>query len=240
MAWFVVFLKPATIGWKFAVRIVGRVREIPVVDDWCCRIEAEWFSPVVVRRIRNPRDNDLHAALRLYEKRIPEDQRFPAADIVNWIADDRQIRDGDTDSPRDYFLVAKYKRKVHAFALFHCYPARKVIFFAYMAVEKRVPEPAAGTISNVLIGYVAKLLKRDPRLRNCEFVVFEVEDPRVSTTSGPRDQQLQDIARIKIFCTLAAANGYPSWASILPISSPSSLFLIPQQAARSPCCFSSR
>lgn len=193
--------------WKTIVAIAGplkkvfaKLRSIPVVDDFVSRNQQSLFSPVVIRRIRNPKDPDLYAALDLYEKRISGEFRFQGADIIRWLTEDRRLDRKDISSPRDYFLVAKFKKKVCAFILFHYYPSRQIVFFAYMVVQKNIPGLGANMASNALIDKIGQMLKKDNLLKGCETLLFEVEDPR---KSGTKAKQLEAIARVQRFCLLA-------------------------------------
>jgi len=220
MGWFLALLKPAGICFRIVGSAVRKLRDVPVIDDWCCRVESGLLNPVVVRQIRNPTDGDLHVALDLYDERIPEDERFPRSDIINWIAENRQLSRHDRISPRNYLLVAKFQRKVRAFVLFHFYPARKIAFFAYMVAEKGTKGNNHSKVSARLVDRVASLVKGHPMVRNCEMLIFEVEDPRVSITPAQRRQQLHDIARVQLFCALAAACGCPLIALDFPYLQP--------------------
>jgi hypothetical protein len=119
MEWFTTVLKPRF----FVFRSLNRVlKTIPAVDDLEERLRTRWFPSVVVRRVTQPTDPDLHAALALYEQRLDGDFRFQTSDIIRWLADDLRNRRTSGTAPRDYFLVAKHRRKVRAFVLFHYYP----------------------------------------------------------------------------------------------------------------------
>jgi len=197
--------------WKFFCALArplgwaaSKLRSIPAVDDAFGRLQLGVLNPVIVRRVRNPTDPDLHVALELYESRISGQLRFQGADIIRWLADDLSTRSKDARAPHDFFLVAKFQRKVRAFVLFHYYPVRKIAFFAYMVVDRNVKGLPSNQLSNSLISEVRRMLIKDRILRNCETLLFEVEDPRKSTMA----KQLEHIARIQRFCSLAESQGF--------------------------------
>jgi hypothetical protein len=199
MGWLSI-LKPV-IG--FARAINRLLVAIPMVDDLESRVRNRFLSPIVVRRVIRPNDPDLHSALELYEKRLDGDLRFESADIVRWLADDRNTR-GDRARPHDYFVVAKYRHKVKAFALFHYYPLRKTVFLAYMVVDGACQGLGLNDLSQSLVAWIANFISRDRLLRDCQGLLFEVEDPRKALKA----KQLHNIARIQRFCTLAASQKF--------------------------------
>jgi hypothetical protein len=86
--WKVICLANRVIG-----KIFSKLRDIPLFDDAINRFENGILNPVVIRRIRNTTDQDLHAALELYEKRISGQFRFQGSDIIRWLANDENIKD---------------------------------------------------------------------------------------------------------------------------------------------------
>jgi hypothetical protein len=112
-------------------RLLGLLRKIPLVDDAVDRAQRTLLNPVVVKLVRDADDPDLDAALDLYKKRIPDDQRFEAADIVRWIREDGDNRKANQAGPSDWFIVAKLRRRVCGFILFHYYPSARLALFAY-------------------------------------------------------------------------------------------------------------
>lgn len=189
---------------SFIPKAVKVARKVPAIDDSLSRIQMGLLNPVGVRRVTEVTDSDLHAALELYDKRISDGLRFQSADIIRWIANDKKhALVGDT-SPRDYFFIAKLKRKVRAFVLFHYYPAVKIAFLAYMVVDKNISGVPIDQLSRTLVSHIAGLLRRDKVLRNCEILLFEVEDPRALAKA----KQLEAIARIQRFCSLAVCEKF--------------------------------
>lgn len=134
------------------------IRKIPVVEDAIGGLTRRYLNPIIVRRITDPRSPDLLAAFDLYEDRIPESQRFEAADLARWLLEDRENR-GDASAPRDCFLVAKYKGRVCGFSLFHYYPRRHLVFFAYLVVAQKPGIPSG--ISDRLSERIALILRRN-------------------------------------------------------------------------------
>ena len=132
---------------RLAGRLLGTLRKIPFVDDAVDRFQRRFLNPVVTKLVTDPDDPDLDAALDLYRKRIPDDQRFEAADIVRWIREDRQSR--ASLGPTDWFVVAKFRRKVRGFILFHYYPSVQLGLFAYLVVAN-TPGPPVNAVSRSL------------------------------------------------------------------------------------------
>jgi hypothetical protein len=201
-------------------RLVGALlallRKIPVIDDLCDRASSFWLNPIVVRRIRRPSDRDLDAALRLYETRIPPEDQFQSDDIIRWVRDDLMSRSNRRDRPRDWFLVAKHKRAVGGFILFHYFPQRRVVFLAYMAVAKK-PGMPADAISLALCRAVSKILVTAKELRGCEKILLEVDDPRHFIDAKKRSEA---IARIARFCKLGEMHGHSIRALDIPYRQP--------------------
>jgi hypothetical protein len=224
MEWLLTTIKPFLI----LLRSLNRqLRTIPVVDDFEERIRARYFSAVIVRRIIQPTDPDLHAALGLYEKRLDGELRFGTSDIIRWIEDDLKNRKNSSSAPRDYFLVAKHNHKIKAFVLFHYFPLKKMAFLAYMVVDRNTAGLALDELSQALASRILRLLSRDSLLRNCEALIFEVEDPR----SAPQAKQLHNIARIQRFCSLAATCGFTLRAFDIAYSQPA--FVVPSALGES-------
>lgn len=190
------------------------IRKIPVVDEIVDRLQHRYFNPIVIRQITNPRSPDLQAAFDLYENRIPESQRFEAADIARWLLEDRENR-GNSNRPRDCFLVAKYKGRVCGFSLFHYYPVRRLVFFAYLVVAQKPGTPVG--ISDRLADRIAGILRHKRPFKHCKTIVLEVEDPRVQ---NDRAKHTRSIARIRRFCRIAEINGFTMRAVEVPYRQP--------------------
>jgi hypothetical protein len=180
-------------------RLLSVLRRIPLVDDLCDRAERFLLNPVVVRLVRKSDDPDLDAALQLYEKRIPDEHRFQASDIIRWLNDDRRTRRKSKDLPTDWFLVAKYRRRVCGFILFHYFPRTQIAFFAYMVVVN-TPGIPLNAVSSSLCSMVSRLLRTRSELKACRTLLLEVDDPRSAKTVKRQDESL---ARVRRFCTLA-------------------------------------
>jgi len=156
---------------RIAGRLLGLLRKIPVVDDGIARIQLALLNPIITKLIRSPKDPDLDAALDLYRRRIPDDQRFQPDDIVRWISDDRFSR--GRGGPSDWFMVAKFRRRVCGFILFHYYPPSKLALFAYMVVSN-TPGVQFDAVSRSLTVAVSELLGRRKELRGFRGFVLEV------------------------------------------------------------------
>jgi hypothetical protein len=190
------------------------VRRVPAVDDFLDRIERRFLNPIVVHRVTDPQSADLLAAMELYDHRIPDEQRFESADIIRWLREDREQQRLRSDGPRDYFLVAKFRKKVCGFSLFHFYGTQSLVFFAYMVAAKGPGTPSR--ISESLISYVAKMIRKEPLIR-CKGFVLELEDPRSGTI---RSETKYSLARIRLFCKLAETCGFTLRAVDVPYLQP--------------------
>lgn len=159
---------------------------------------------VTVERVTDPTTPRVLAALNLFTRRIPEEERFQPEDIVRWLEADQEQQRAGGDGPRDYFLIARTQSRVCGFTLVHYYPAHRLAFIAYLASEKEIAI-SRGTIAAQLMQRVAHLLETDDHLRACRGFLLEVEDPRRAADEKTRRRQL---ARVELFCTLAQSRGY--------------------------------
>ena len=195
-------------GASTVIRIVGTgihaLRHVPAVDDLFDRMQANWLSPVVIRRIRRADDLDLVRALNLSGKRLPQGLQWEDADLIRWIKENESISPVDTESPRDYLFIAKFKREVEGLLLLHHYPTEQTLFLAYMVVGANRKGLRPNEVSSRLLAYVIRYIRRDKSLSQTCRLLFEVVDPRCSATS----KQLEDLARIKLLCSLAASHGF--------------------------------
>jgi hypothetical protein len=155
--------------------------------------------------IRDHKDKDLLSALELYERRIPESERFEAPDIVRWLREDLEQRARGAPGPRDHFVVAKRGDEVCGFALVHFYPHTNLAFVAYLVAEKGVSVDGSA-ISQNLVDFVFELFNNGEKLKDYRGFVLEVDDPALAVTERERKRRL---ARIRLFCTLAERNGLP-------------------------------
>jgi hypothetical protein len=172
--------------------IARAAARVPRIDESLDRLRRRYLGSVVIRRTRNERDLDLSAALDLYERRIPANQRVESADIVAWVAERK-----DTDC----FLIAKFKKKVCGFTVFHCYPRFRRGMFSYMVVDKGRGLPS--DIADCLMRKTFRLLKSKP-FASAECFLMEVDDPR---QRSPKERSMM-LARIRRFSRLAAVGGF--------------------------------
>jgi hypothetical protein len=195
-------------GLETAFRLVGRLlgvlRKIPVVDDAVDHLQRTVLNPVVIKLVRDADDPDLDAALNLYAKRIPDDQRFEADDIVRWIREDRITRRTTPSAPTDWFIIAKLRRRVCGFVLLHYYPSTQLALFAYMVVANS-PGVPFDAVSGTMSSWISRLLKKRKELQGYKGFVLEVEDPRKEKVQRKRNGSL---ARVRRFCTLAEMQGF--------------------------------
>ena len=194
--------------------ILKKLRRVPAIDDFVDAIERKFLNPIVVRRITDPQSADLLSALDLYEQRIPEEQRFESADIIRWLREDREQQRHRKTGPRDYFVVAKFRKKVVGLILFHFYDVPSLVFFAYLVAAKGPGTP--GRISESLVSFITKSVRRGP-LSHCKAFILELEDPRRRTN---KSDITNGLARIRLFCKLAETCGFTLRAADIPYLQP--------------------
>jgi Calcineurin-like phosphoesterase len=149
-----------------------------------------------VELIEDYRSPDILAALELYDERIPEGERFEAADIIRWLRDRHM---------RHLFFVAKYRSRVCGFLLMHVRSEELVAFVAYLAAEKNQVPVDEGTISYHLMEEVARLFAPTGALSGCGAILLEVDDPCRAATEKERREGL---ARIRLFSILAERENF--------------------------------
>jgi hypothetical protein len=198
-----VWWKGVETAFRLVGRLLGVLRKIPVVDDAVDHLMRTLLNPVVIKLVRDADDPDLDAALKLYAKRIPDDQRFEAADVVRWIREDQITRHTSPGAPTDWFVIAKMRRRVCGFILLHYYPSTQLAFFAYMVVPN-TPGVPFDAVSRTLSSGVSRLLRKRKELRACKGFVLEVEDPR---NERSQHKQSECLARVRRFYTLAEMQG---------------------------------
>jgi hypothetical protein len=198
-----VWWKGLTTTFQVVGRLLAVFRKIPVVDEAVDHLQRTLLNPVVIKLVRDADDPDLDSALKLYTKRIPDDQRFEADDIVRWIREDRITRRTSPTAPTDWFVVAKLRRRVCGFILLHYYPSTQLALFAYMVVAN-TPGVPFDAVSGTLSSWTSRLLKKRKEFRGYKGFVLEVEDPRKETTR----KQTESLARVRRFCTLAQMQGF--------------------------------
>lgn len=188
---------------RILAALLRLLRRIPKFDEAIDRIQRVLLNPVVVRLVQDPADPDLDKALQLYEKRIPDYQAFEPSDIIRWLRDDLEGRKLKSAPSTDWFLVAKYRRQLGGFMLFHYFPKHRLAFVAYMVVAN-TPGAPPNAVSANLCGTVSRLLRTRKELRGCARLILEVEDPRKEKSAKKQDECL---ARVRRFCTLAEMQG---------------------------------
>jgi hypothetical protein len=164
---------------------------VPWVADKFARARQTFLSPVI-RRITGRRDPDLQAALDLYEKRIPDSQRFDSSDIIRWITESKQT---------DCFLVAKHNGKVCGVGLFHYYENKGLGLFAYLVVAKKIGLSGEQVSDRMM----RKILRFIGRTKGPQVFLIEVEDPRRQSS---REKKMESLARIRIFRRLATIGDF--------------------------------
>lgn len=163
--------------------------------------------PLIVERVIDPNSEDLHDALDLYSQRIPEQEQVDSPDIVRWIREDLEHIERGALRPRDYFLIAKTEEQLLGFVLLHHYPDVQFAFIAYLVAAKdsSVTHNSRDGISKKLLAEVRNLLKPGKDLEACQGLLLEVDRPASADTEPERIRRL---ARIKLFCMLAEAQGF--------------------------------
>ena len=199
-----VWWKGIETAFRLIGRMLGMLRKIPFVDDAVDHLHRTLLNPVVVKLVRDTDDPDLDAALDLYAKRIPDDQRFESADIVRWIREDGIARRTSPGAPTDWFVVAKMRRRVCGLILLHYYPSTQLALFAYMVVAN-TPGVQFDAVSGTLSSSISRLLAKRKELRGYKGFVLEVEDPRKEKAQR---KQTESLARVRRFCTLAEMQGF--------------------------------
>ena len=145
------------------------------------------------RRITSGDDPDLQAAANLLPERIPD--ALDPDDIVRWVRN---------DPVENVLLVAKIGTAVWGFLLFHYFVEQRTAFFAYFISNRKLKDVNGQHASEVLFEELGNQFKTDENLRDCRRFLFEVERPDPTR----RDHRLQSLARINLFCQLAASQGF--------------------------------
>lgn len=159
---------------------------------------------VTVERVIDANAPSVLPALNLFSRRIPEDERFPAEDIIRWLIEDQQQDKGSAIQSRECFLIARTQTRVCGFLLMHYYFRHRLAFLAYLVTEKEI-RLERGKIAARILEYMSQLLEHDDELKECEEFMLEVDDPRHATTERIRRHRT---ARIELFCAIAQARGF--------------------------------
>ncbi len=163
-------------------------------------------SKVVIERVQDPDSPDLLLALKLYRRRIPEEEGDPAEDIVRWIQEAKDEARQGIAVNNDFFLIAKIGSTVCALIYFHYSPTAKWAFMSYLVVDDMFPLAQHYQVSTTLLREFRRMLVED--LPGCRGFVTEV-DPRHYTKIKGRHNKVRD-ATIKIvyFQKLAQKVGF--------------------------------
>jgi nucleoside phosphorylase len=157
---------------------------------------------VTVKLVTDCTDPDVLRALELYEKRVPENERFESPDIVRWLREDQERLAAGASVALDYFLVAKIRDEVCGFILVHFYPKVQLAFVAYLVVKRGI-SVGGERVSQRLLSHVLTIFKKHKHLKNCKGFVLEVDDP---TQARTKKQRMERLARIRLFSIQAAAS----------------------------------
>lgn len=168
---------------------------------------------VNVKWVQDPKDPDVAVALRLFERRIPYQERDSPDDIVRWLYEVQDETKRGVCELKDFFLIARIGEDVAGFAYLQFYPAYSLAFFSYLVVEDRIPAKECH-VSTKLLQEINKLLFN--RNLNCEGVVVEVDEPEILKGH----QKTKAEARIKRFQTLSRQLNFPLKNVLIPYFQP--------------------
>jgi hypothetical protein len=163
----------------------------------------ETDAEVQVKLIQDYRDEDLLRGLELYNRRIPEDERFEPPDIIRWLREGQEAEFKGVAEAGNFCVVAKKNAMVCGFVLIHFYPRLRLAFVAYLVAEKGVSFQMA-TVSQKVLDFVFQSFGREENLKSCSTFLFEADDPVLARTPKERNHCL---ARLRVFCTLAERIG---------------------------------
>lgn len=158
---------------------------------------------VKVDRITDPDHPDIAIAMRLFERRIPDEERDSPDDIIRWLREVRDETRRGVCKLVDYFLIARIADNVAGFAYFQFYPDYSLAFFSYLVVDDTIPEARECQVSTRLLQEAVTHLFKG-RLE-CNGVVLEVDEPKV--LHGKK--KATAAARIRHFQTLSRQLGFP-------------------------------
>jgi hypothetical protein len=172
-------------------------------EDFAGREPEAPRSKLTAHRVADCADPDIRRALDIYDRRIPEYERFEAIDIVRWLREGQEDRQAGKACAVDYFVIAKKEEKVCGFILLHYYPSAQLAFVAYLVAEKGVAHDYE-RISQELLREVVRLFEKDESLKQCKGFLFEADDPTRCALKERRER----LARIRLFCLLAEPLGF--------------------------------
>jgi hypothetical protein len=158
---------------------------------------------VTVHRINDPSHPDIAIALRLFERRIPDEERDSPDDIIRWLREVQDETRRGVCKLLDFFLIARIADNVAGFAYVQFYPVYSLGFFSYLVVDDKIPEARECHVSTKLLQEIVKHLFKDKI--ECKGVVVEVDEPEV--LQGKK--KMVAAARIRHFQTLSRQLGFP-------------------------------
>ena len=185
----------------------------------------ETVAPLVVERVQNHRDLSLIEVMELYVARIPEREQINPQDFIRFLHDDEDRREAGERS-QDFMFVAKQRDEVCGFALAHSNAERGIAFVAYLVAIQGL-KGEHRTISAALLEEVARLFAPGSELADHSGILLDVEDPRTATNP---EEQREQLARIRLFYTLAARESFVLRALDFPYRQP--LLHIPREGER--------
>lgn len=154
-----------------------------------------------VKRVVEPDDPDLMAALALYERSIPPTEQDKADSILRWFKEVAEETREHRCKLVDYFLVARYRGTVCAFIYAHYYPSSELMFISYLVVDRKIPVARGSAASSLLLHNLLREIQK--KARACKGVVFEVDRPGLSAEA----ERYRRRARIRLFERLGSAAG---------------------------------
>ena len=120
------------------------------------------FSVTLITDITS---EQVHAALAMFARRLPEYVRFPSNDVVRWLAEDQSRRQQGLKGPRHYFLIASFNGRPCGCTLIHSFREHHLAFIAYLVSDNKVPCPHP--VDSILFKEFKRLRDKEEELRDC-------------------------------------------------------------------------
>ena len=150
---------------------------------WCCKKIRK--SYLYVKEIKKPTDPDIEGFKDLYSVRIKDDMRIEAEEILKFIG-----RRDETDVEH-HLYICKRKGKVVGFIKFMISNTSKILFIAYIAVDKNDRVSNSCGMEKMLKKVAKKQFKKDKVLR----IVTEIEQGEKGNYNTPLSKIIARYAR---------------------------------------------
>lgn len=161
------------------------------------RITSKITNQIVVRFVNDPDNRYLSEALKLYDSRIPEEDRVEAAEIVRWLREEKEAKKTGIFRAKEFLSIATINNKVCGVMCFCYYFSSKIAFIEYLVVDRLDKDHE---VSFKLLKKAARLIKKG----KCESVLIEVDHPDDANSESERQKRK---ARIRHFKWLAQQQG---------------------------------